>query len=248
MKKELILKLFFLKKMVYLLFKRIKSHNKMKVNKELIDFLEELKENNYKEWFDLNRNRYEQAKKDFLEFVNVLIHRISEFDSSVSYLKPKDCIFRINRDVRFAKDKSPYKTNFGTYIVKGGKKSGNAGYYLHIEPNNCFIAGGIYEPSPNDLKAIRTEIYENPQTFKSYIENTDFVSAFGGLSGDKLTNLPRGYDKSFEFGDLLKYKNFISFKQLTNNEVLSDNFLEKLANYFNATALFNGYLNEIVAK
>ncbi len=220
----------------------------MAINKELVVFLEELKDNNYKEWFDLNRKRYELIKKDFLEFVSSLIIRISEFDTSVSYLKPKDCIFRINRDIRFAKDKSPYKANFGTYMVKGGKKSGNAGYYLHIEPDNCFIAGGIYAPSPSDLKLIRNEIYENPLTFKTFIENEEFVKVYGGLSGDKLSNLPRGYDKNFEFGDLLKYKHYISFRQLDKNEIFDANFLDNLVSYFHATFSFNEYLNEIIEK
>lgn len=212
----------------------------------IINFLEELKDNNSKEWFDINRKRYEKLRKEFLEFVKTLIFEISTFDNEVAYLQPKDCIFRINKDIRFSKDKSPYKTNFGAYIVKNGKKSGNAGYYFHIEPDNFFLAGGIYAPKPENLKEIRLEIYNNPDKFLKLINNKDFKDAFGEIWGEKLTNVPRGFDKNFEYADLLKYKSYVSFRNLSSEEVCSVEILEILKKYFKITYDFNTYLNSII--
>ena len=137
------------------------------INKNILLFLNELKNNNNRDWFHANKPKYNEAKVEFENYINNLIPEIGKFDNEIKHLEAKECIFRIFRDVRFSKDKSPYKPNFGAYIVKGGKKSGNAGYYLHIEPENSFLGGGIYMPPSNILKAIRIEIYENIDEFKS---------------------------------------------------------------------------------
>ena len=116
----------------------------------ILEFLTLIKENNNREWFHENKALYNQAKNDFEVFVNLAINEISKFDKSIVSVDAKDCIFRIFRDVRFSKSKMPYKANFGAFIIKGGKKSPMAGYYIHVEPGNSFLAGGIYMP-PADV-------------------------------------------------------------------------------------------------
>ena len=123
-----------------------------------LTFLKGLKKNNNKPWFDANRKKYEASKADFISFVDNTISAITKFDPAVSSLKAKDCIFRINRDIRFSKDKSPYKSNMGAYINPGGKKINTPGYYFHCEPGQSFAAGGLYIPEPGVLAKIRQEI------------------------------------------------------------------------------------------
>ena len=148
-------------------------------------FLGELRKNNNREWFQANRKWYEQCRSEFEFFVTLLINEIGKFDRSIGALKASDCLFRIYRDIRFSPDKTPYKTNFGAYIAKGGRKSEFAGYYFHIEPGNCMLAGGIYMPSKEILKAIREEIYHNTEDFLAIIHNKDFQKVFLEISGDR---------------------------------------------------------------
>ena len=127
--------------------------------KGILAFLNELAENNNREWFQANKPRYEEAKKEFENFVGQLIGEISKFDPQIKTVEAKNCLFRIYNDIRFAKNKAPYKTNFGASIAKGGKNGGYAGYYLHIENGASFVAGGVYMPQADKLKLIRKEIY-----------------------------------------------------------------------------------------
>lgn len=215
------------------------------LSKEILLFLTDLKENNYKEWFHENKLRYQKVKKEFEQFINHTIADIAQFDSAVQNLEPKDCIFRINRDIRFSKDKSPYKTNFGGFIVPGGKKSGNAGYYIHIEPGGCFLAGGVYSPPPEILKAVRTEIYENADDFKKIINNKDFKKHFKELmTEDMLKTAPKGFPKDFEDIDLLKYKHYTVAKQISDDFVTSEKFVDEIRETFKTLLPFNKYINE----
>ena len=140
------------------------------IDKALFNFLKDLKENNHRDWFHANKKIYDGVKKNVLEMLERILPELEKLDPDMTGLEPKKCIFRINRDIRFSKDKSPYKTNFGSFMVKGGKSSGNAGYYIHFEPGNCFIAGGIYMPPGPQLKKVRTEIYYNVDEFKAIFE------------------------------------------------------------------------------
>src|SRR5512136_197267 len=135
------------------------------MEKVILSFLEQLQENNNREWFQVNKILYEKAKAEFEEFINSLIPAIAKFDDSVRHVTAKDCIFRIFRDVRFAKDKSPYKTNFGAFMSKGGRKSHGPGYYFHLSPEECFLSGGVWMPAPDVMKKIRQEIYYNIAEF-----------------------------------------------------------------------------------
>jgi uncharacterized protein (TIGR02453 family) len=186
---------------------------------KLQKFLTELKKNNNKEWFDANRNLYESLKKDWIAFTENCIVQVGEVDSRIANLEPKHCIFRINKDIRFSKDKTPYKTNFGMQLNPGGKKAEFMGYYLHIEPNQSFMAGGAYLPSPPTLSAIRQEIDYNGKSFLKVIENKKFVALFGNLDGEKLTRPPKGYDATNPLIEYLKYKSYIANRKLSNIEL-----------------------------
>jgi uncharacterized protein (TIGR02453 family) len=217
------------------------------LNKKLLQFLSDLKENNYKEWFHENKATYQTVKTEFEEFLAHTIANIAQFDKSVKTLEPKQCIFRINRDVRFSNDKSPYKTNFGGFIVPGGKKAGNAGYYIHIEPGNCFLAGGVYMPAPDILKAVRTEIFENTDDFKKIINNKKFKSSFKGILDDgKLKTAPKGFPKDFEDIDLLRYKHYIVSKTINEDLITSDKFLDEINSVFKTIYPFNSFINEAI--
>jgi len=210
-----------------------------------LNFLKKLKKNNTKEWFDVNRGTYELAKGNMKDVVAQLIDQLSVFDSSVKGLEPKQCMFRINRDVRFSKNKSPYKTNIGAIINKGGKKSMVPGYYIHIEPGNSFLAGGSWMPPAPELAAIRQEIDYNTAEFKKIISAKEFKNFFGGLSEeDKLKNAPKGYEKDHPEAELLKLKSYIVVHELKDTQLLDKNFVKNAAKIFKAMYPFEVFLRK----
>lgn len=211
---------------------------------EIFQFLKELRRNNNREWFGDNRDRYDITKKQFEDITQKLILVLAKFNSNIGILNPKDCVYRIFRDVRFSSDKSPYKTNYGTYIVPGGRKSGYAGYYLHIEPGNSFLGGGVYHPDKDILKAVREEIYIFPNEFIKIIDKPSFKSHFPILyQDDKLKNAPRGFDKDFEHIDLLKHKSYLAGRGITDEELLSGNLLSTIEESFKELFPFVDFLN-----
>lgn len=217
------------------------------ISKETFQFLKELKSNNNKEWFDENRSTYTLLRKDFGNFIELLINDIGLFDKESAQTTAKASIFRINRDIRFSNDKLPYKTNFGAFIAKGGRKGINAGYYIHVEPGACFLAGGIYMPSGPMLKAIRTEIYENTVTFKKIVEDPEFLRHFGkNFWGEKLKTAPKGFPKDFPDLEYLKHKHYTIVKNVPDNMYTRENFLEELSKIFRIMAPFNAFLNQAV--
>lgn len=179
----------------------------------ILNFLVDLQLNNDRPWFNKHKDEYLDAKNEFDSFINQMIPEVKSFDSFVDVDTAKDCVFRIYRDSRFSNDKSPYKTNFGGVIAKGGRKSIYGGYYIHIDPNQSFIGGGIYRPQANELKAIRYHIYNHPNVFKEIINDATFKSLFGNIQGDKLKLAPKGFPKDFEEVDLLKHKSFAVIHQ-----------------------------------
>ncbi len=208
-----------------------------------LSFISDLKNNNHKEWFHANRNRYEEARAEFLSFVETLVNEIQAFDPSIGPIQPKSTVFRINRDIRFSNDKSPYKTNFGTFIVPGGKKSGNAGYYFHMEPGGSFAGGGVYRPMPHILKVIRDEVYENAEEFKGIIEEKEFYDYFGDLYDDRLKTAPKGFPKDFEQIDLLKYKSYTVVRNYDDKLVSGDSLVEETVKAFKMLYPFNKFIN-----
>ena len=211
---------------------------------QVIQFLQELSENNNREWFQNNKKRYDESREKVLFLTEVLINEIRKFDSDIPLLEPKDCMFRIFRDVRFSNDKRPYKTNFGSFIAKGGRKSIYSGYYFHIEPRGSFIGGGIYMPAAEPLKAIREYIAENGEEFSSIITDKKFKTIFPEMMEDKLKTAPKGYSPDHEFIELLRYKSFAFSSQLNKSQILADNYIEILVNSFKTLYPVNRFLNE----
>jgi len=217
------------------------------ISKETFHFLRELKSNNNKEWFDQHRPEYTRLRTAFEHFINGLILEISKFDKEAAQTTAKASIFRINRDIRFSNNKLPYKTNFGAFMANGGRKGINAGYYIHVEPGGCFLAGGIYMPSGPMLKAIRKEVYENIDEFKEILKAPEFMKHFGGkLDGDKLKSAPAGFPKDFPDLDYLKYKSYIVYKDEPDNLYQKPDFAEEVKAVFRAMAPFNRFLNHAV--
>jgi uncharacterized protein (TIGR02453 family) len=213
-----------------------------------IKFLKDLKKNNNKPWFDANRKRYEEAKADFANFIQQLIDAHGKKDKTIASIKAKDCLFRINRDIRFSKDKSPYKTNFGASINKGGKKAfSTAGYYFHLEPGQCFVGGGIYQPEPDALKKVRQEIDYNFNDFKKIIGSKKFKSLYGNLDKSTeflLSRVPKGYEPDNPAAEYLRLKSFIAFVSLKNDELSSKNLVKKSAEAFAVLQPLIGFINE----
>ena len=195
-----------------------------------LSFLRNLKKNNNKEWFDKNKNKYLAAKDNVAELTDALLKECCKFEKGFSGLTSKDCIFRIYRDVRFSKDKKPYKNNLGASLNVGGKKVQNAGYYLHIEPGGSFLAGGIWMPPGDQLKKIRQEIDYNGKEFNKIISNKDFKKLFKSLDKSyQLKTTPKGYDKSHPDIESLKLTSFIVWHKFSDKEVGNKNFIAQLS-------------------
>ncbi len=215
------------------------------IHKSTIDFLKKLKKNNNRDWFHANKNLYEDAKYDFEVFIFELIQKIADYDESVSGLEPKDCLFRIYKDVRFSKDKTPYKTNFGASINKGGRKGPAAGYYVHIDPSEYFLGSGLYMPMPEKLLAVRKKIAAEPKKFKSIVENKEFKKIYGKLwEGNALKSAPKGFAKDHPMADYLRLKSFIGGHNVTEEKVLSKGYVDYTAKIFKAIKPLNDFLNQ----
>jgi uncharacterized protein (TIGR02453 family) len=216
----------------------------MALHPDTFTFLSGLKENNNKPYFEAHKKQYEAVKQSIIMFLTDLLPKMANFQPGVASLEPKKLVFRINRDVRFGKDKSPYKTNMGAWVSEGGKGAITPGYYLHLEPNNCFLAGGIYMPMPDQLKRIRQEIDYNFQDFDAIIKAKDFQKYFGTLSGSQLKNAPKDYEKDNPALAYLKYKDFTAVHHINDDKlVLSDTFVDYTSMIFEAMYPLNEFLN-----
>lgn len=217
------------------------------ISSTTLKFLSDLKENNNKDWFAANKSIFENAKAEFEAFIDALIQQIAAFDPTIKHHKGKDCVFRIYRDVRFSKDKSPYKTNFGAHITAAEKKSDihtKAGYYIHLEPGgNSMLAGGAYMPPSDWLKSIRQEIHYNTADFKAILNSKSFKKYFGELSGEKLKTAPKEYPKDHPEIELLKYKSFLATHQCEDEIITSKNFLKHCREVFEVLYPFDQFLN-----
>ena len=216
-----------------------------KIDKDTIEFLKDLSNNNNKEWFDNNRSRYIAAKNNFEVFVQNIIQEIIEFEPILKGLEAKSCIYRINRDIRFSNDKTPYKTNFGALIIKGGRKNffKYPGYYLHIEPDNCFLAGGAYMPSPDWLAIIREKISDQPDRFLKIINNAEFQKQFVEIKGEKLKKAPKGFDPAHKQIGLLKHKSYYIDKQIEEKQVFESDYLKYILNVFRIVKPLHDFLD-----
>lgn len=214
------------------------------IDKTTIQFLKELKANNERAWFQAHQAEYKAARSDMVAQVDELIDAIIVFDQSVIEQEASKCLFRINRDVRFSNDKSPYKTNFGAFITDRGRKVTRAGYYLHIEPGSCLIAGGIYMPPIGELKAIRKAIDRDAEPLREILKAAPFVQAFGEeLPGERLKTAPRDYPKDHPDIDLLRLKSFEILHAVSDRDVTGKRFTDDAAALFETMAAYNGWLN-----
>ncbi len=219
------------------------------IEKDTFEFLAELKDNNYREWFDEHRHRYQSAKLNIQHLIDHLIEKIIQFDEGVRGTTAQKSVFRIFRDVRFSKNKAPYKTNMGAWIAPGGRKSPFAGYYVHVEPRGkSFLAGGVYRPASNVLKAIREGIDYDASSLRGILGEKKFVEEFGELKGDKLKTAPKGYPKDHPDIDLIRHKDYIVSKPLQDSEVMASDFIENAAKTFEVLFSLNQYLNQAIGE
>ncbi|AZB23045.1 DUF2461 domain-containing protein [Kaistella haifensis] len=206
-------------------------------------FLKDLHKNNNREWFNENKDRYRAAYTNVADFVEVLIEEIGKFDEEILKIDAKKALFRIYRDVRFSKDKSPYKTNFGAGLGMG-KGNKISGYYLHIEPGKSFLAGGVYQPEPSVLKEIRKEISMNAKEFQEILQQDDFRNNFRGLSVEgKLQRVPNGFDKDDPMAEFLKLKNLIVVHPISDDALMQENATKNMAKIFQSMKPLNDFLS-----
>ena len=209
-------------------------------------FLDELRGHNNKPWFDQNRAQYEQARKHFEQFIDLIIDEFRVADG-LQDLSARDCISRIYRDIRFSKDKSPYKTNMWATIAPGGKKTMRMGYHVALQPGGqSIIAGGMWEPSTEQLTKFRESIDRDASQFKRIIRSKSFTDTFGRLEGEKLKTAPQGYDKTHPEIDLLKMKQIIVVHYFTDNQVMASDFLDNVIKVCLAMRPFLDYLDQRV--
>ncbi len=215
----------------------------------VINFLNNLSDNNNRDWFERNKGYYKESVEIFNSFVIKLIDGIAQFDDEIKNIGIKDCTYRIYRDVRFSKDKSPYKTHMGAFISKGGKKGSHSGYYFHIEADNANYIGssilstGIYMPESHILKSIREEIMLNGDEMVNAIE---FATGFALDTESSLSRVPSGFPANDNYSQLYKLKNYFLFKKIDKEFLLGDHLLERVVNEYKKTQWFNNLLNKAV--
>ena len=216
--------------------------------KLILDFLADLRENNQKEWMDANRSRFERAKEEFKSLVSYILESMKQYDPALSALEAKDCIFRINRDIRFSKDKTPYKSWMSAVFSEGGKKSMNPLYYLHLQPGNeTMAAAGLYEPTGDQMRKIRQEIDYNAPELKEIITTSTFVQNFGEIQGEKLSRAPKGYQPDHPNIEFLKLKSYVAIRKFSDKDALDANFADEVVTTFRAAQPFNEFLNVAVS-
>ncbi|MFN3849945.1 MAG: DUF2461 domain-containing protein [Spirosomataceae bacterium] len=213
----------------------------MQLDQSTLDFLSDLKENNNKEWFHANRKRYETEKERFEKFCQAILDSLSKFQDNLLNTRVKDCIFRINKDIRFSKDKSPYKLNLAAAFGPGGRQSGRIDFYLHIQPDGeSFIGGGIWQPTPAQLAKFRQEIDYNPTELKSIIHEPIFREYYKEIWGERVKGAPKGYKTDHPEIELLRYKQLFFMHRYTDAEVISPDFVNE---FVKACKLLKPYLD-----
>lgn len=222
------------------------------LQKTTLSFLKELKKNNTKEWFDANRKKYEAAKADFSALTNAVIKDLGKKDPSIALLQAKDCTFRMNRDVRFSKNKDPYKTNMGMYLSRGGKKSLFSGYYFHLEPGgNSFMGGGLYMPEPDVIKKVRQEIDYNWAEFNKIISQKKFKATYGDLQREEgmvLSREPKGYEKDNPAIEYIKLKSWVATAPITDQLLNTEELVKEISGAFATLQPMIEFLNKALEE
>ena len=200
--------------------------------KETVDFLRKLDKNNNRDWFNANKDAFVRANDNVIAVTGDLIARIGKFDPEVAGVDPKACVFRIYRDIRFSKDKSPYKTNLGAFIAPGGRRTMSPGYYFHVQPAMFFAAAGKHMPDPSETLKIRNAIVTNTKEFLKIVESKAFVKRFGEMHGDRLSKPPKGFDAGHPAIEYLKLKSFTVGEEFTARDAVSRDYPKMLADSF----------------
>jgi uncharacterized protein (TIGR02453 family) len=215
----------------------------------ILKFLKDISKHNDRVWFEKNKPRYLEAKQGFEDFVAALLKDMAAFDEGLAGLDPKKLPFRIYRDVRFSKDKRPYKTNMGAGFSPNGKLVQEPGYYVHLEPGNkSFIAGGIYMPDAANLSKVRQEIDYNAEKLIKILNAPPFKKLFNGLSdSDKLKTMPKGYAKDHPHIDLLKNKSFIVIHNYTDKEIVDKKIIKTMVSHCKTIKPLNDFIREAIA-
>ncbi|NCI45338.1 DUF2461 domain-containing protein [Sediminibacterium soli] len=219
------------------------------LNPGTLSFLKKLAKSNNREWFEKNRGAYEEAKSDMIGMISEVVSGFGKKDPTIAALSGRDCLYRINRDIRFSKDKSPYKKNMAASLISGGKKSDLAGYYIHIEPGSSFIGGGKYMTDPPMLKRIRQEIDYNWEAFRAILRSRKFVSVYGDLDKSpefSLSREPKDYEKDNPAIDYIKLKSWIAFHPLTDAELTDKTLVKKIIQSFEALQPMIYFLNRAI--
>ncbi|PZX56736.1 DUF2461 domain-containing protein [Algoriphagus chordae] len=213
-----------------------------------LPFLAALAEHNSKEWMDANKKWYLETRAEFLKDVGQLLKGIGEWEPAMLVFQPKECVFRQNRDIRFSANKAPYKSNFGAYFSPKGKKSEGPGYYLQIQPDNSFLAGGIWMPQSETLKKIRKEIDYSGAELAKIESNPHFKSLFGQINGEKLKTSPRDYEADHEFIDYLRLKSFTVSSKISDRDIESRNFINLALDGFQKMRPLQEFLSRAIEE
>ncbi len=214
------------------------------ISKSTLSFLKSLKKNNNREWFTENKPIFQTENERFISFADDILFEMNKIDA-IETQTGKKSVFRIYRDVRFSKDKTPYKTHFSGSLKRATKLL-RGGYYFHIEPNNSFIGGGFWNPNPKDLLRIRKEIAVDASELREIINDKGFIKVFGKLQGDKVKTAPRGFDKNHTDLDLLQFKQYVISKKFSDKEILDKNFHLKVVETFKAMRPFFDYMSTVL--
>ena len=211
----------------------------------VLTFVRGLKRNNNRPWFEAHRPAFQEARLCFEEYVSSLITELNRTES-LGGLTPKDCVFRMNRDLRFSRDKTPYKPYMSAYIAPGGRKSRRLGYYVHIEADDhSMLAGGLHEPEPHQLAAWRASIDRDPRPFKKIAAARNFRKLFGKVRGESLKTAPRGYPKDHPDLHLLRLKRVTVWREITDKQLASQHLLRQTLGTFKAMRPFLRYLEDL---
>ena len=211
-----------------------------------MEFLQLLKQNNNREWFNTHKDQYTEQQGIIISFADQLLLRLNTHDL-IETATGKKSLHRIYRDTRFSKDKIPYKTNWSGNFTRATKQR-RGGYYFHFEPGNSFVGGGFQLPNAQDIKRIRDDISLDPTPLRTIISNSIFIETFGELRGEKLKTSPKGFNADDEAIDLLRYKQFLLIKRFTDVEVLSPNFINEVNQAFRNMRPFFDYMSMVLTS
>ena len=221
------------------------------LSKETLQFLDDLKANNNRDWFLENKKRYEAFKKDYYQLASDLLDALKPLDASLEMQEVKNCTFRINRDIRFSKDKTPYKSHLGFWFSSGAKGQNRSGYYIHLEKGASFIAGGLYCPESEDLKKMRKEIAYFHEDLEEILKEKNFKKEFKDFDRNEkntLKNPPRGYEKEHPAIELLKLKSFESSQAIDLSAVAKKDFVEVMSKKLIALKPLNDFINRALTS